>query len=888
MKKQIQKLTGLFLLSAITSFGSLSFGTEMTSKEVTSESGLPQNSKIKISKNHLKTIDEIQGDLLKITKDNVSEKAKEVWSKLLFQGYYKDIFQKGLTKLNETGFYNGLIKEQLGKKQKWVEWRNFLGSDEAGNAITADTFRHAVIGLMTTTISQALKDKLGVTIEWRAIGTGGAFSDVDIVNTCTSCDPNDPTKKRIEIIAKSLFDLLSISEFGDSSGNLLDTESYIDTTADLNKRSENTDLSEQQINLGFLFSQIQVARQLEGFNSQLKDPKKKGSKSDTGIKVDGQLVMNSTNYMNKISKKQLSRVDDSVGFNEIFEEAKNFEENNHPLKDSLQNIGQYIPIINKLSIMFAQEQNSLRQEVIGRTIETFLPEGYFTQQSIVDICYGTAPHSQGFKSNLKEVKKKIQGEPNGINLTGKEIIGQTKCGLIKTTPLDYLISAGENLGYFFHQLDHIKNPFDALRTASKYLQRFARSLALYQKIDLGKDFKKKTSDQFSKYLYELYQLSSNLERAKRRAINLTTYEDMMRIVNNFYNSTSIKAKVIATRSVRSLLIKGHNPLPNQFISIRLWKLFNAKTMPMEAKKDQLDKLISLKPLGIKWNDSKKCYEVDPAHNSQEAPPKNGEVTEIPPVEDILEITQNEKTVDPTHNSQEAPPKNGEVTEIPPVEDILEITQNEKTVDPTHNSQEDPLKHGEITEIPPVEDILEITQNEKTVDPAHNSQEAPPKNGEVTEIPPVEDILGITQNEKAVDPTHNSQEDPLKHGEITETPPVEDISKITQNEKAVEDFVALLNLIVEKDPTPSKENLEHEVSKLKKDGGLPMYDLQYSKLTRKQLDHMPIQGLKAFSENLVSVYFKMLEEYKSENKHDFTNLSDIKDVISDVIKEIKTL
>jgi hypothetical protein len=432
-------------------------------------------------------------------------------------------FEKKLGNLGQCNDY--------AKTRSWLEWRN--SQEPCGEKKNPDEFRRYVIGALERTVTHIL-EKTGVvetilthkakSIDWLAIGTPGPSSDIDTVARDVGKQGEKYLPKIVaEVRAKSLFDALGLVLYGKPTGVAFDTESYIDVTDDLTKQSYEARIQKPLYkNLAITLAFTQVARQLHhGINLY-------NGKSHS--------LYTYNDFETQFAESK---------FIDILRDAHGFSEITFPAPDPAENIRKYLPIINYLAVKSATLPDELERAKIKGILATYFPESYFARESLAHVCYSDDRYSQLLLKLITSywhthTKEKSGGIP-------PDVIENLKGQTITPNPFIYSVSALENLGYFFHKLDKEKRPYEALKNASKYFFRVARAFAGYWKVkeeDIDHSSKPdKEKSQEERYVANLYQIASKLERLKRGFLPFSSplyIESLLKGVRKSLNDAQIK------------------------------------------------------------------------------------------------------------------------------------------------------------------------------------------------------------------------------------------------------------------------------------------------------------------------------------------------------------
>jgi hypothetical protein len=493
----------------------------------------------------------------KINERNIINISKRLWSTTQLAPILEDT-QKALESY-------GACAEKSYSKQ-WMEWRN--SKEKCGKGLSVDGFRRAVIQQhFTKAVNRAVQALGRPPVEWNAIGTQGPGSDIDMVS-CAK-DVGNEEFQITEITAKILFDTLCVALYGKTSGEIFDTESYIDVTKNLGKKYQSLMGDKVYQNLAFTLCQVQVFR-------QLKDP----------VVFQGEPIFSWKNYVGLWK---------NVPFLKIVSDAQRFNEYGKPRDGALENLGHYIPIVHRLSQAFHEVKNPLDKAIVSGIQETYFPEGYFTNESLKHVCYSDDRYSQFLLSFIRDTFETQD------SLTSEEIEAFVqKENLRGVTPFVYAVSAGENIGYFLHKLSNSQDAFGALVNASKYLFRVARALCSYLKVDTDAP-PRRWKDSSEEYAYRLFEVSSKFERLKRGVIPFTTQKDIHTIVYGALKSFKISKANLET------------------LSHAIYSLYIKKWAKSGIKKEAMSDLgIDIHRFGVFWNDERGAYEADDMNDEEKS------------------------------------------------------------------------------------------------------------------------------------------------------------------------------------------------------------------------------------------------------------------------------
>jgi hypothetical protein len=457
-------------------------------------------------------------------------------------------------------------KKEIG--HPWTIWRDKPRCEEGEQ--TPDQVRTALIkSKIFGLIAQSMDKDFSIQgIKGTAIGTPGPRSDIDLSIDCTQCTlPNTIDGLRVTLLAKIMYDLLVIHLFDQGSGVLFDTETYIDPIPFMRKHYQNIRSNRHYQNAAITLSQIQLAR-------QLKHGLRLGAESFT-----------MKDYLQHWPKMLLP----------LLKDAMLFEGLTHPLEDEIHNLARNVKILATLSKRLDRnEEGAYENFLILGIMKTFFPESYYTNEALVDVCYGQTKYSQLFRRHVEEKLKDPHSTGQLTDLT--EIYQE----LIVLDEFIFLVSALENLAYFFHKIDNQKSAEEALANAGKYYLRVVRSLISYWKINPDEFQKRSKRSAGEKYatLYKHYQLAQHFERLKRKELPISTVEDVHNIFKNVISQFHIKQ------------------LDPEDISQETYTLFASVFATSVYKKERLDELMSslYEKVGIYFEEDR--FQVSSMQNTQ--------------------------------------------------------------------------------------------------------------------------------------------------------------------------------------------------------------------------------------------------------------------------------
>lgn len=423
---------------------------------------------------------------------------------------------------------------QNGHKKNWITWRN--APDVCGtNNSTPDEFRRNVIKSLEDMTIEILEETQLIPassnkntkkrqLSWLAIGTPGAMSDIDTVAQLTSSNTdqkaNTVPKIVAEVRAKSIFDALNLSLYGQPTNFSFDTESYIDVTDDLAHGYLERIKSPLYQSLAITLAFTQIARQLSHGISM------RTQKGES-------LVYTFDEFQQAFAQSS---------FAPLLEDGNAFAHTTAPRANSRDNIAAYLPIINSLATEIAKMPDDLQRAKLKGMLGTYFPESYFARESLAHVCYSDDSYSQLLLTLINQYRKNNgpQGDKEDIP---PSVIEEFKKQTITPNAFIYTVSALENLGYFFHKLDHQERAFEAFKNASKYFFRITRALAGYWGVQ-EESMEAKPASPEAIYVSALYQLASQLERLKRGFLpfSSTKYiESVLKNVNKNLSDADIKA-----------------------------------------------------------------------------------------------------------------------------------------------------------------------------------------------------------------------------------------------------------------------------------------------------------------------------------------------------------
>ena len=227
---------------------------------------------------------------------------------------------------------------------------------------------------------------------------------------------------------------MGVAVFGDATGVIFDTESYIDVVDDLKTGYEQSLSRKYYRNLELTLGFVQIARQLtHGIHT----------KDDVEI----------------FTWEDFRKIWNGSSLEGVLDDAFSFSQATSPKENLKENLEVYLPIANYLAQKYYFSSDREKPFVAG-ILGSYFPEAYYTKSSLAHVCYSDDRYGQLFLSLIqKELKDKE-------TISSKRIAEiKSSEDFIKLTPFVYLVSSIENMGYFFHKLDKGSDFYSSLKNS---------------------------------------------------------------------------------------------------------------------------------------------------------------------------------------------------------------------------------------------------------------------------------------------------------------------------------------------------------------------------------------------------------------------------------------